>query len=375
MSTRVLKKPKSNSQPIGSRSNSPAGSLDSETGQEMQSPSQVWSPKNLIWATLKWAFAIILLVLVFKSGKISTDPILVFLKTPEQAAPIVLVIWGVAICTFIRWQWILKGLGINMSAGTAIRLGMTGQFFSLVIPGVVGGDLIKGVYLARKYPNSKTRSVTSLLVDRITGLMGMLLLGAIAFCLEYSILSSKPLTKELDFLMSMGWLVTAMGVAIVFSLAMLPFMGKWIPAELPALFRKLPMQSFLFSLYSAGYDFRKNYKYLWASVGISILFHAVNLWAIYGIAGIIFGPSPWGQLDLAGFALSFVLGNCALSVPLTPLGVGVGQIAFSTLFLASGAPTKNFGGDLITNIQLIQIGLGLLGSLFFITYKNKKEMK
>lgn len=109
-------------------------SEDTSKGNPIESAVKVWSFKNIAMAGLKWAFAGILLVIVFKSGKISLEPVFVFLKSPYKALPIVLIIWITAVGSFIRWQWILKGLGIRLSAWTAIRLGMTGQFFSIDRP-------------------------------------------------------------------------------------------------------------------------------------------------------------------------------------------------------------------------------------------------
>jgi uncharacterized membrane protein YbhN (UPF0104 family) len=276
--------------------------------------------------------------------------------------------------SFVRWQWILKGLNVSMPVSTAIRLGMTGQFFSIIMPGAVGGDLIKGVYLAQRYPKQKTRTLSSLLVDRVAGLMGMLLLGALAFLLEYPYLSTRTQTQDLSLFMSLGWAVSLAGALTLAMIVALPWLGVILPEEPPQLLGRIPFSRLWISLYRAGFDFRKNYKYLWAAVGFSAFFHALNLWGMYGIATIVFGPAPWGSLDLAGFAVSFVLGSCALSIPLTPMGLGVGQIAFSTLFLAAGAPFESFGGDLITNFMLVQILIGLLGAIFFITYKNNSSV-
>ena len=48
-----------------------------------------------------------------------------------------------------------------------------------MIPGAVGGDLIKAAYLVRMQIN-KTQAVASMVIDRILGLLGLFLLAAIA---------------------------------------------------------------------------------------------------------------------------------------------------------------------------------------------------
>ena len=51
--------------------------------------------------------------------------------------------------------------------------------FNLVIPGGVGGDLIKAAYLVRMQIK-KTQAIASMVIDRILGLLGLFILAAIA---------------------------------------------------------------------------------------------------------------------------------------------------------------------------------------------------
>ncbi len=373
--SKTISKRRSNQSKQGYQIEATDAAFLEDDGANLAKESRLFSSKNLGWSAAKWAFAAILLYFVFRSGKISLEPIAVFFKSPVDAIPIVLLVWMTAFGSFFRWRWIMAGLGLPMSAGTAIRLGMTGQFFSMIVPGAVGGDLVKAVYLAKRYPAQKARAISSLFVDRVAGLMGMLILGAIAFLIELPVLQEKSLNTEFKGLMSMGWTVTAIGLAIVVALGLLPFLGRILPEEIPNWIQKVPFKRVFVSIYVLGRDYRKNYLVLWGAVGVSLFFHALNLWAMVGIAGVIFGPGPWGQLDTAGFAVSFVLGNCALSLPITPMGLGVGQIAFSELFRAAGAPSKSFGGDLITSLMIVQIALGILGALFFITYREPEKSK
>ena len=58
-------------------------------------------------------------------------------------------------------------------------LGFIGMVFNLVIPGAVGGDLIKAAYLVRMRIR-KTQAIASMVIDRIVGLLGLFILAAIA---------------------------------------------------------------------------------------------------------------------------------------------------------------------------------------------------
>ena len=123
---------------------------------------------NSLKIALRWLFALSLLAWLFRSGKLAS------LSDLEKlfASPIffILAICGFAVnyvLNFLRWDILLKGAGIKIKFSENIRLSMIGQFFSIFMPGAVGGDLIKAVYVAKQYPNHRTKGVASILLDRV----------------------------------------------------------------------------------------------------------------------------------------------------------------------------------------------------------------
>jgi len=56
---------------------------------------------------------------------------------------------------------------------------MIGNFFNMVIPGTVGGDIVKGFYLARNEGAYKGRSSGILIIDRVIGLLALALIGVV----------------------------------------------------------------------------------------------------------------------------------------------------------------------------------------------------
>jgi uncharacterized membrane protein YbhN (UPF0104 family) len=320
----------------------------------------------------KWVLAIGLLVIVIRGGNLSFEPVKDFLKNPVALVGVFLVVLIAASMSFLRWTWILRGMGLTMDFPTAFRLGMMGQFFSIVTPGVVGGDLAKGVYLARRYPSKKARALTSLLIDRVSGLMGLILLGSIAFIVVgRGQLESLTPGPDRSLALSLGWIVFVGGLVTLTLLSLLPAMSKRFSKAPPKILDKLPLRKFWLRLYGFVGDLGSGYTYLWYSVAFAMLGHVIVLMGVYWIAQVVFGSGPWGNIDVSAFVLANVLGMCALALPLTPMGLGVGQIAYSSLFWIMGAPSKEFGGALITNLQLIQVLVGIVGIYFFATYKAK----
>src|SRR5438309_1188398 len=83
------------------------------------------------------------------------------------------------VLSFVRWFWLVRVVEPSFRPGAAVLLGFLGNLFNLVIPGAVGGDLIKAAYLVRMRVK-KTQAIASMVIDRIVGLLGLFVLAGIA---------------------------------------------------------------------------------------------------------------------------------------------------------------------------------------------------
>ena len=81
--------------------------------------------------------------------------------------------------TFVRWFFLVRVIEPKFKFSATVLLGFIGMVFNLVIPGAVGGDLIKAAYLVRMRIR-KTQAIASMVIDRILGLLGLFILAAIA---------------------------------------------------------------------------------------------------------------------------------------------------------------------------------------------------
>jgi uncharacterized protein (TIRG00374 family) len=79
--------------------------------------------------------------------------------------------------TGLRWYLLLKAVDINIGPARAFVINMVGAFYNTFLPGSTGGDLVKAVYVAKLAPDHRTRAVMTVLIDRIIGLLGLIILG------------------------------------------------------------------------------------------------------------------------------------------------------------------------------------------------------
>ena len=71
-----------------------------------------------------------------------------------------------ACLAFVRWYSLVKAAGLTCRFRDAMRLSFIGLPFNLIIPGAVGGDVIKAAYFCREQ-GSKARPIASIVIDRL----------------------------------------------------------------------------------------------------------------------------------------------------------------------------------------------------------------
>lgn len=93
------------------------------------------------------------------------------------------VTYGVAqLVIAFRWWVLLGAQPVHIPLPATFRLHFVGLFYNNVMPGSVGGDLLKAWYVA-KHTDRRLEGALSVLVDRVVGLSGMLLMAIAAYLL------------------------------------------------------------------------------------------------------------------------------------------------------------------------------------------------
>ena len=114
--------------------------------------------------------------------------------------------------TFGRWYLLVRVVEPRFTLGAAFRLGFIGNVFNLVIPGAVGGDLIKAAYLVRMDIN-RTQAIASMVIDRILGLLGLFLLAGVAGLFAWHVAG-----PQVRLLIGIVWGAVAAGFLVLFAI-------------------------------------------------------------------------------------------------------------------------------------------------------------
>lgn len=174
-------------------------------------------------------------------------------------------IWYVGIyVSSLRWNTILSFYGIHTSPLFLYSLYWIGSFFNNFLPSSFGGDGYKFVRLNKEFPESKSKIMSSIVLERIIGLMAGVPL---------SVLTGLFLTQTIDFSREMFLLL---GVCVAIFAFLL--VGLLAPFRLPS--SRIGIIQKVLNGLSTLLSFNHPFK-LSMSFGYSIVFLLLNITSLY----------------------------------------------------------------------------------------------
>ena len=245
--------------------------------------------------------------------------------------------------TFTRWFVLVRAQEIPFTLRDAVRLGFIGNVFNLVIPGAVGGDVIKAAYLGRMQPDRKPQAWASMVIDRILGLLGLFLLAGVAGLSTWN--SANVQVRTLIALVWIALLAGFVGLAVLFS---------------PRLYRPLnrivagrgKLEAAVIRLEAIGMSYRRRLGTVVGMLGVAVFCHSLYVLAFYAASLALFDSMP--TLAQHYLMVPLALFTTAVPLPFGALGLSeqisgqlfqmvehadgaVAMMAFRVLMYASGA--------------------------------------
>lgn len=146
--------------------------------------SETAAAKKIITAAIK--LAVTAGLIWFLASKVDFNEAAQQLKTvtlPALAGAFVLLCVQVT-SVALRWHLIVHREQGTLPLGVALRLTFEGMFFNQALPSGVGGDAVR-IYRVTRYGLRLGRAINSVLIDRIGGLAGLLILVLVSQPLLY----------------------------------------------------------------------------------------------------------------------------------------------------------------------------------------------
>jgi uncharacterized protein (TIRG00374 family) len=280
---------------------------------------------------------------------------------------VLLVLAAVAL-TVYRWQMLARTLGLEFTTREALRVGFLGYAVNLMPLGIVGGDAVKAVFLSRLNPTRKTEAVATVFVDRVIGLIALLLLaalGTLAIDIEVIGEDNADLRTKLLLLCRIVQIAALVGIAG----AAVLFVPGFTNSSLWKVVARIPVVGqVIHKLMIAMHIFRGPADRLLLAMGMSLGVHLLFVAMIYLIGGALLDahghPTPQPRLlDHAVFV------PVAMAAGTLPQGFFEWLL---TIFYEAFSPgdTGNKGLLIALVYRVIQVVVAGLGMAPFLLMPN-----
>lgn len=259
-----------------------------------------------------------------------------------------------------RWYLLLHHIRVRLPFLTVLRLALIGIFFNLLVPGGVGGDLIKMVYLRKESGDRYPQALLTVLLDRLLGLAGLLFVALLSVGLNLEMIAHGPV--ELQGLLTVVGIASVAGLLGGVGFFFWPWVSKWGHRWGGGAYARLPdgVRATLAKITDALDLLRASPGKL---TGLLLLAAAGHLLAALGMYLVAQGASFGSfHLPFAPCLLATQLSNLVAAVPLTPGGLGGRDLVMSLLLRAAGAPPQ-LAGAVPVLVTLLLVSWSLIGGL------------
>lgn len=253
-----------------------------------------------------------------------------------------------------RWWLLVRVQGILISFSDVLRTGFQGLFTSLVLPGLIGLDGIRILHIRTHHRKQTLSGISSVLMDRATGFIGLLILGLFSSVLYWALSGNNRLNT----------LLVVNAILLTIALVSVVVVCGFIP---PRRFKWIRKLGFVADTLDALRLYGQHKIALVVSVLLSILGH-LCMCVAWCLSMIVFGIDPPVIGVVAGTSILTIV----RTVPLTPMGLGItdgiAEILYGMIDISTGA-------ELQMLIRIVTVLIFLLCGFTFLYRRAQTKRK
>ncbi|MFO0945858.1 MAG: lysylphosphatidylglycerol synthase transmembrane domain-containing protein [Planctomycetota bacterium] len=221
-----------------------------------------------------------------------------------------------------------------------------------MLPGSTGGDFIKGLCIYRRTPGKRVAAVMTVLVDRVVGLISLMIIGTVAALIQADDGDLKGISQ------TSSWILGAImgGGAIFFSARLRKLL------KVAEIVERLPFKKRIKEVDQSVFHYRNHLWMLGGNVAISFLIHATTIFCIYLVGRSLQLTIPL-MFYFEALPVIFTAGAFFPAIG----GLGILESLFAHFFVGQGATASSAVALCILYRLMILVG-SLPGAIF--TYRE-----
>ena len=265
--------------------------------------------------------------------------------------------------TMVRWYYLMRALNLPVTFRDALRIGFLGYLFNLSPVGIVGGDLLKCVMVARHCPGHRAESTATVFLDRLIGLYVLFLIAAIAIVVTGFWDSPDRRIQGTCRATLILALIGTLGMAILLT-------PRLTNGKLIAVLVKVPRFGRIAQrLAVAVHMYRQSPGVLLGSVLLTLIVHSANAAGIYLIATGLYGQAH-------SLGTHFVVTPLAFATGVLPLSLGPFEVVLGMLYAATPLPDGTVvgpGRGLVVSLgyRITTLLIAVIGVGYYLTSRQE----
>ena len=270
---------------------------------------------------------------------------------PSYIVLLLLISIGLNGISSVKWSLFVHERGTRISQIRLFNLYLIGKFFNNFLPSMVGGDLAR-IYLLGRAISSQSRSLASVFLERMTGVIGLTLMAG-----SFALINPPILA---NWIIALAIAVAGVGCAV----ALLLFYRPELLLLALERFGNIPVAGRILRkggqvIRDVTY-FRDQHRLLLLSLLYSFAFHLLAGLNVY-VACLSIGLAP-PLLDILVITPVILL---LVMIPVSPNNVGWWEWCFSVLLMDAGA-TAAEGLAVALTLRAVTMLVSLVGGLLFL---------
>lgn len=256
-----------------------------------------------------------------------------------------------------RWQYLLAHQGQKVGLADLSVSYLVAQFFNIFLPTSIGGDVSRAYDTGSRVKESNLRSLLVVMVDRLTGLASLLIIGSVSAVLGRRLIGDQP-----DI-----WAIAGLFFAAFVGLGLLLARRDWLRGLGRLLFRLSWLrrsESKLRLMYETLENYSRQPRSLAVPLVLAFLLQVNFICHWYFIGRALHLPVPLGLY----FVLVPIV-EIVSALPVTISGIGLRENAY-VFFLGQWGVDKAQAVALPLVYFAMRLMVGLIGGLVFVARRE-----
>lgn len=266
---------------------------------------------------------------------------------------------GTVLVSIVRWHLLLEVAGAAVGWGRTAQLIFSGLFFNSILPGVMGGDVMRAYWAARDAPQARAAAVVSILLERVLGLTATVMVGAVLIVPRWGELNHHPVTHA----GASAFLIVAALLTVILVLLGNPASGRWLAGNHVAGWRKVAGEGAQACHICLTHPIGAG-----VGLGLSILSQLLLVCLFFAVSRAVNLQANFWQL---ASVLPMVVMVTVL--PITWNGLGLREAAFATFLGVFGVATAQSVAISLGGFAVILMWNLVGGLVYLVTGVGKLE--